>query len=360
LWQVIAMREVEVVDLVEGMILQYDVLGINDVVLLTRGTVLNNLMIEKLIRADVYYVYIKDDNIKNSVNERNDSIDRSTVVVKKLSLEYNKCLEGFQNVYDEVGLGKKLQTEAIEESIVGLISETIKSNNVLGRIRRIDASDDYTYKHSINVCILSTMIGKWLGYKGKKLRSLSMAALLHDIGKAKMPSEILNKKGKLTLEEYEIAKQHAVMGYKILKENNTISMDVCLGVLQHHERMDGSGYSMGVKGEKIHEFAKIIAVADIFDAMTSKRVHKDKESPFKVAEQIADGSFEILDPVVSNCFLYHISKYYVGNIVKLNTGEIGEIILVHQEVPTKPLIKVHDRFVDLMVEKNHQIIEVIT
>lgn len=354
------MREVEVVDLVEGMILQYDVLGINDIVLLTRGTVLNNLMIEKLIRSDIYYVYIKDNNSENFENERRIITDRPAVVVNKLSLEYNKCLESFENVYQEVGMGKKLQNEVIEQSISGLISETVKSNNVLGRLRRIDAADDYTYRHSINVCILSTMIGKWLGYRGKKLRSLSTAALLHDIGKAMMPSEILNKKGKLTPKEFEVAKQHAVMGYKILKENNAISNDVCLGVLQHHERMDGSGYSMGVKGEKIHEFAKIIAVADIFDAMTSKRVYKEKESPFKVAEQIADDSFQRLDPVVSNCFLYHISKYYAGNIVKLNSGEIGEIILIHQEVPTKPLIRVQDRFIDLMVEKNYQIVEVIT
>ena len=354
------MREVDVVNLQEGMTLEYDVLGNNDIVLLTRGTVLNNHMIEKLIISNIYYVAIKDINNQQDILLNESNTNKPTLSDHKLIQGYTTCVEKYINIFNEVALGKKLQVEGIGESVGELIHETLKYNNVLGRLREIETSDDYTYKHSINVCVLSTMIGKWMGYKGKKLRALSMAALLHDIGKAKIPSDILNKKGKLTLEEFDIAKKHAVIGYKILEENNNISTDICLGVLQHHERMDGSGYSMGVKGDKIHEYGRIIAVADIYDAMTSTRVYKEKESPFIVAELIADNSFKELDPRVSNCFLYHISKYYVGTIVKLNSGEVGEIMFVNKEVPTKPLVKVQDRFIDLMREKNYQIIEVIS
>lgn len=343
-------------NLVEGMILAQDIIGNYDLIFLTKGTSLTQEHIRRLRKMNITYIYIDEEKKDSSTSPLLSTIDPTD---KELNKEYDKNLATFKTIYQEIGLGQKIESEIIEKSVASLINEVIKNNNILGRLKRIDVMDDYTYTHSIDVCILSTMIGKWLNYSKADLHKLAMAALLHDIGKCKIPVEILNKPGPLTTEEFNIMKKHASLGYELLQQQNIIDFDICCGVLQHHERMDGSGYPLGLAEKKIHEFARIIAVADIFDAMTSKRIYKDKESPFKVAELIAQNRFGILDPYISNQFLWNISNFYAGNIVKLNSGEIGEVVLINKQIPTKPLIKVDNRFIDLLTNSEYEIIEVL-
>ncbi|QZY56357.1 HD-GYP domain-containing protein [Crassaminicella profunda] len=350
------MKVINVQDLKEGMILAQDIIGKSDLLFLTRGTKLIDEHIQRIQNMDIIYVYIgEQDEIKGQKSLSKFSIK----IDKKLNEQYNKSLVSFKTVYEEVSLGKKLESEIIQESVSPLIEEVMTDNNILARLRSMEIVDDYTYKHSINVCILSTMIGKWLNYSEDDLNKLAIAGMLHDIGKSRIPKEILNKPGKLSINECQIMKGHATLGYEMLQEQDEISFDICCGALQHHERMDGKGYPLGVKGEKIHEFARIIAVADIFDAMTSERVYKNKESPFKVAELIAQDRFGALDPYITNQFLWNISKFYVGNIVKLNTGDIGEIVLINKQMPTRPLVKIGNEFIDLNKHPQYEILEVM-
>ena len=203
------------------------------------------------------------------------------------------------------------------------------------------------------------LIGKWLKYSPDMIKELLQAGLMHDVGKSKVPIEIINKPGALTSEEYEEIKKHPIYGYRILENIPNIHKDICMGVLMHHEREDGSGYPVGAKSSKIHHFAKIIAVADIYDAMTSKRSYKEREAPFKVFELMERHSFGVLDLNVMNAFLSNIAAYYIGDFVRLSNGDIGEIIYINPRQVSKPLIRTEKGYIDMVEDPELHILELI-
>ncbi|RKD26071.1 HD-GYP domain, c-di-GMP phosphodiesterase class II (or its inactivated variant) [Caminicella sporogenes DSM 14501] len=342
------MKLVIVDELKEGMILGEDIVGKYSILYASKGTILNKNIIDGIKRLGIKYIYV----IKN----KDDDV---LLVDKKLDKEYRRTLDYFKNVYFNVKIGKKIVVDELQEVVQPLVNEVKNSINILNRLKQMEINDLYTYKHSINVCVISTMIGKWMNFSQNELNEIAIAGLFHDIGKSKIPNEILNKAGKLTKEEFEVMKSHTLEGYKILKNTDCISDDIAYGALQHHERIDGKGYPNGLKNDQIHIYAKIISIADIYDAMTSNRVYRNKTSPFKVAELIFNDSFGHLDPHIANLFLKGISQFYVGNIVKLNNGEVGEVILVNKNNPTRPLVKVKDKYIDLSKNYSFEITDVI-
>lgn len=319
-------------------------------ILLTSGTVLNrnNIFTLKSLGVKFIDVYIN-----------NDEEDFLIVNNEGFREKYNKYAEKTRSIFYNARFGKKLVICEIGDVVSEMIEEITKSNNILARLRQIEEDDDYTFQHSLDVCMLSTMIGKWLGYTPVELKQLSLAGLFHDIGKVKIPDNIIYKPGKLTEIEFDLVKKHTIFGYNLLNETLGISKNVAAGALQHHEREDGSGYPLGLSSKKIHEFAKIIAVCDIYDAMTTERVYRGKQSPFLVAEQIFQDSFGTLDPRIATVFINNISKFYVGNIVKLNSGDIGEIIYIHRQMPTRPIVKIEEKFIDLLTDRFYHIADVI-
>lgn len=341
------MKLLQVNELKDGMVLAEDIFGRFGALYSASGTILSKRAIEGLKKVNISYVYV--------VEEEKEIV----VVDNKLDIEYQRTVDNFKDIFFNVKVGKKLIVEEFDDSLESLVDEIIKSNNVLGRLRQIEMNDEYTYRHSINVSLIATMIGKWMGFSKNEIYDLAMAGLLHDIGKSRVPNEILNKPGRLTQEEYSIMKKHADHGYDILKSTSGINESVILGALEHHERVDGKGYPLGLYGNRIHMYGKIIAVADVYDAMTSKRVYKNKICPFKVAELIFKDSFGPLDPVIANTFLKNIFRFYVGNIVKLNDNQIGTVILVNKYNPTRPLVKTPTGFIDLSQNYQYEIIDVI-
>jgi len=350
------MRLLSVDQLEEGMIIGEDIIGNYGIMFLMKGTILTARYIQGIKRLGLDYVYV----LESQRDSGSESGEKNQVVIAsmKLNKAYNKALDRFKSVYQNVGMSNEIEIQKVQEAISPMLQEIISHQNILGRLRQIDIEDAYTYKHSVDVCMLSVMIGKWLNLTPEMLNHLAVSALLHDIGKSKIPLEILNKPGKLTAEEFELVKKHTIFGYEMIK-NSTEIPEIAYGILQHHERMDGTGYPYGLKGEDIHLFGRIIAVADIFDTMTSERVYKKKESPFKTAELLGDNRFGELDPYICSVFLDNISKFYVGNIVRLNTGEIGEVILVHKNIPTRPLIRIGEKFIDLSQQYEYEIMEII-
>ncbi len=350
------MRLLSVDQLEEGMIIGEDIIGNYGIMFLMKGTILTARYIQGIKRLGLDYVYV----LESQRDSGSESGEKNQVVIAsmKLNKAYNKALDRFKSVYQNVGMSNEIEIQKVQEAISPMLQEIISHQNILGRLRQIDIEDAYTYKHSVDVCMLSVMIGKWLNLTPEMLNHLAVSALLHDIGKSKIPLEILNKPGKLTAEEFELVKKHTIFGYEMIK-NSTEIPEIAYGILQHHERMDGTGYPYGLKGEDIHLFGRIIAVADIFDAMTSERVYKKKESPFKTAELLGDNRFGELDPYICSVFLDNISKFYVGNIVRLNTGEIGEVILVHKNIPARPLIRIGEKFIDLSQQYEYEIMEII-
>lgn len=343
------MMLVDVSNLKPGMVVNKDVENLKTGVILVKGgTVLNRRLILLIRNMGIRKIETLDEEIflEDHPEER-------------LIINYEILSDKTEKIFNDIKFGKKILISEISEEMDMLINELIKNNNVLGRLRELEERDDYTFNHSLNVCMLSTMIGKWLGYSKVELKQLSMSGLFHDIGKLKISDDIINKPGKLTEEEFEIIKKHPIYGYDYIKETIGISNNVALGVLQHHEREDGKGYPYGLKKDKIHEFAKIIAVCDIYDAMTSDRVYRKKQSPFIVAEHLGEECFKNLDPKITRVFLDNISKFYVGNIVRLSNGDIGEIVYIHPQASTKPIVKVKNRFIDFLNEQDIKIIDII-
>lgn len=337
-------------NLVPGMKLSKDVTKKNGIKLLSKGTILSSYIIEYLYEWKINSVHIEEDEIE-TINIRKEKQEKSSKAYSNTLNKVEECIEGLKG-------SNSLKLEYIRETITE-IEDFTEISSMLQTINNIKDKDKYMYQHSINVAIYSSFIGRWLGLDESTLKKLIYSALLHDIGKTRITKEILKKPGRLNDQEYKKIKEHPVYGYNIIKKNKYLSHSIALGVLQHHERENGSGYPLGVTGEKIHIFGKIIAVADIYDAMTSNRVYKARESALKVIEEMLSDSFHTLDPKIVRVFVNGLTDFYIGSTVILNNGDVGEIITINPSYPTKPLVKSNNNFIDLRKEKDIEIQDIL-
>jgi putative nucleotidyltransferase with HDIG domain len=231
-----------------------------------------------------------------------------------------------------------------------LFREYVKHSRFLLEIYELEGTDDYTYRHSINVGIVSGLIAKLTG--NSNVGNIALAGLLHDIGKLKIPPAILLKSGKLTKEEYEEIKNHTVYGFDLLKKM-TEDVPVLDGVLYHHERMDGSGYPMGKTGDQTPEVAQIIAVADVFDAISSNRTYQTKKSVYFAAQILESEMYrQKLNPTYVIPFLSYLSNSFVGHRAIFSDGKEGNVILCYHDEPLRPLVMIEGKCYDLRKERN--------
>ncbi len=278
-------------------------------------------------------------------------------IPKETHESYANCTTTVKPLLQQIASGQKIELEAfkaIKEDILSTFKDNFK---VVGCINMFKFADDYTYTHSINVALLSMLIGKWMKYGDNMIESLLLGGLLHDIGKMKIDPDILNKPDKLSDSEFEEIKNHPRYSYELLQSRHDISMDVKVGILMHHERIDGSGYPYAIYNENINTIAKVLAVADVYDAMMSERPYRKKHSPFEVMQLMQEGAFGKLDTKILLTFLTHIANYYVGVYVLLSTGDVGQVVAINPTCVYRPIIKVKDKYVDLFVEKTINIIE---
>ena len=279
-------------------------------------------------------------------------------ISKETKEEYNKCTEAAKILLNRIAYDNVVDFVAFKE-VKDELAERFNDNyKVIGCINLFKMADSYTYTHSINVALLSTLIGKWMKYGKNMQDSLMLAGLLHDIGKMKIDKNILNKPDKLTDQEFEEIKQHSVYSYELLQSNKDIPLDVKVGILMHHERMDGSGYPYGVCNENINDIAKVLAIADSYDAMISERPYQKKRSPFEVMQLMQTGIFGKLDPKILLTFLSNIATYYIGTYVTLSTGEVGEVVAINPLCIYRPIVRVQDRYIDMYTDDSIQIIDI--
>lgn len=272
---------------------------------------------------------------------------------------HKEMIEETKKAFEELRTNHELDLDNIKKHVEEAIPDMIRNNDVLMRLSQLQESDDYTYQHSLRVSILATMIGKWMGYDKKTLEELATAGLMFDIGKMKIP-EFIMKKPQLTEDEFEVVKKHAQLGYGILMKTKGISNNMKYSALQHHERLDGSGYPLRIKSGQIHEFAKIIMVCDIFDAMITDRPYRKKVSPFQAAEYISWQSGQTLDSKICYILINNLAEFYIGKRVKLSNGQSGRIVYVDVNFPTRPVITLDNgEICDMVKEKDVQIEELI-
>ncbi|MFD0716446.1 HD-GYP domain-containing protein [Paenibacillus sp. GCM10027626] len=200
--------------------------------------------------------------------------------------------------------------------------------------------DDYLFQHSLNVCVYATLLGIAAGYSRDELMTLGLGAMLHDIGKTQVSTTILKKQGKLSAEEYEEMKRHAERGFWLLKDEPNIPLVVAHCAYQHHERLDGSGYPRGIKGDEIHEYAKWIGIVDSYDAMTSTRVYKNPMLPHQAVESLYAGTGTMYEQRMLQFFRDKVAIYPLGLTVKLQTGESGVVVDLNPSCAHRPIVRV--------------------
>ena len=234
---------------------------------------------------------------------------------------------------------KKMDIDAAL-NVAGDITEELTVNgDVSVNLVNLRTSSDYTYKHSVNVAVLSVLTGIGIGLKKSMLKELAAAGLLHDIGKVNIPQAILEKPGPLTDEEYEVTKAHTELGYERLKGNTNISSKTKMGVFMHHENVNGSGYPMGLRGDQIYMFAKIIHIADVYDAITSERVYKKAQSPQEAVEFLMSNAGSMFQPEYVQAFLTYIPLYPKGRNVELSDGRIAVVVENRQQNTLYPVVR---------------------
>ncbi|WP_010283967.1 HD-GYP domain-containing protein [Bacillus timonensis] len=306
---------------------------------------------------------IQPDELDSIINQLDNAYDvghSSKPAVSLINGILEEAIDQVEDIFYFVKRHEKLPLIEIKKTIIPIIQTASEIPQFFHLFYQLQSADDYTYRHNIGVGVIATLLGKWLSLSEEDLTALTIAATLHDIGKTKIPTEILNKPGRLTQAEYDTVKKHTVYGYEILKNTEGIGHKISLVALQHHEREDGKGYPFGLTGSKISYFSKIVAVADVFHAMSSNRVYHDATPFYQVIRQMNEDMFGKLDPTILMPFLQQIMNALIGHQVLLTDGRIGIIKFINPYDLLNPLIEVSNTIIDLSVQKSIQIERVLS
>lgn len=359
------MRLVPVNSIKEGTFLAKTIYDTDGKLLLAKGYKLTQSLLRKVEESGIMSLYINDEYSDNEIEDIiKPELRRKAIGTVKDSFEnifkFNKHSQSAV-VNKKAEMDKKYeQIGNITQMADDIVDEIISQKNILINLVDIKSMDNYTYEHSINVTVLAIILGMELKYDKKKLTELAVGALLHDVGKVFIPKELLLKPGKLSDSEYETIKHHTTRGYEYIKSDETISFTSSSIALQHHERVDGTGYPQGIKEDKIYEYAKVVSIADVYDALTSDRPYRRAVSPNEAVEFIMGAAGRYFSYSMVNSFIKKIVPYPEGTIVRLSNGDIGVIEEINIDFPLRPRIKVIKRTgvgwepvsVDLMKEKN--------
>lgn len=274
-------------------------------------------------------------------------------IQKVLSFEkdYEKMITLLKNVFRNVAV---TEIPVLELRIqMEKLLQYSREYNILTFYPKSINKQDYWYHNAVLTGLTSYKIAHWLGLPVNEGMQVAFAGIFHDIGNAKIDLDILQKPSKLTASEVEEIRRHTMYGYELLKNVKGISEGVRLAALQHHEKVDGSGYPLRLKADQIHIYAKIVGVADIFHAMTLSKTYSQAQSPYLVLEQIDSEAFGKLDPKIVTTFISKVTQFHNGTMVRLSNGLIGEIIFSDRSYPTRPLVSVDGTIYNLI--ENHQL-----
>lgn len=329
------MRWVPISTCKEGMQLAKKIYNEEGMVLLGEGITLSTLYIERLRGMGISHVYVED--------PRTEGIVAPDLLSEKTRQEANKMIrtEFKQLMMDSSK--RKRTVPALGKSFLStldhIIDDVTGHEETMVLLGDLQTTDHYVFRHSLNVCVYSTLFGVHYGYSRDELKCLSMGALLHDIGKTQIDIDILNKPGRLADKEFEHMKTHAELGFRLLKDVPNIPLLAAHCALQHHERLNGTGYPRGIEGNEIHEYAKWIAIADSYDAMTTNRVYRKAMLPHEALEILYTGSNTLYEQHMLTLFRDRIAVYPLGMTVKLSTGEIGVVSRINAHNPQRPIVR---------------------
>ncbi len=259
--------------------------------------------------------------------------------VEKARALYDDSLNLARDFMTGVAQGGEVDYERAGAFVEEVIGSVTRNPDAMVSLTKLRSFDEYTYTHCVNVAVLATAFGDFMGLGERELRDLGTAALFHDLGKALVPQDILNKPGKLTDEEFEQMKQHPVRSFGVLrKRGEDVPPAVLRGIVEHHEKFNGKGYPRALGGENIHPFARLIAVADVYDALSSRRVYKPPMSPNKALTIIYGMRGQDFHPGHAERFIKFMGIFPVGSLVRLSSGEHGVVAGSNPSAPLRPTV----------------------
>ncbi|UCE90070.1 MAG: HD-GYP domain-containing protein [Pseudomonadota bacterium] len=258
--------------------------------------------------------------------------------LRKARPHYDATRTYIEEALEDVRLGQSVDTKAARRLVGQLADSILRNANALVWLTHLKERDQYTVTHCINVCILTLSFARCLGIGREEMQTAGLGALLHDLGKMRVPLEILNKPGKLTDEEFEIIKTHPVHGYNLLRDKEELTEEVLDIVHYHHERIGGRGYPKGFTGDQISQLTKLVSIVDVYDAVTSDRCYHDGITPHQALNNIykwAPGNF---DQELVESFIRCLGIYPIGSLVELNTGDIGVVVVATERNRLRPMV----------------------
>lgn len=277
---------------------------------------------------------------------------------RQFQLEYAKRMATCKEMFDRVQRGDGIEPNTLYGNLRHLMEPIQTSIQLFDMLHNIRQVDDSIYAHCLNVALISFSIGNWLKLPAPDIETLTVAGLMHDIGKTQIPDEILNKPGKYTDEEFALVKSHPRLGYEMLKDLN-VDYRIKKVALMHHERCDGTGYPAGITQEYIDDFALIVAIADVYDAMTAARAYREPLCAFQVIDSFEKDGLHKYKPKYILTFLKRIVNAYQSNRVMLSNGKSGNIVFINDKALAKPIVELSDgTFIDL--SKDHSVSIVAT
>lgn len=322
---------IAITDAREGMKVARDVFSKDGRVLLKAGSLLTESSIRYLKKQGVIAIEIED----RLLSGRKPVRPNSDPVWQEIISEAEHTV---RDIWNSVSQGRGIHISRIERIVDSIIQELLQREITYPKLVDIRALDDYTFTHSVNVCVLSLIMGIAKGYSEDELFELGIGSLLHDLGKIIIPPEILGKADTLSAEEMGIVRKHPAYGFSLLVQESEININSSLIAYQHHERYDGSGYPRGLKGDEIHEYAQIVAIVDVYDALTTDRIYRNRIQPYEAVEMLIAMSGRGFNPDYVKLFLKNVEIYPVGSIVELNNGSLGIITGVDKNMPVRPQI----------------------
>ncbi len=344
-------KKLDVKNIEVGMVIERPIYRDNGTLLIPVGTVVTLKVIDLLVQHSVREVYIKmEEKFDNSKDEV-----KKTESFKIFNTGIIDIADDLKNDFkDLISNEKAIDANMLVEKVDQLFELSGNSIQLLDMIYCMRDYDDLTYGHSVNVAIMCKIMGGWLNLNEEEEKVLVLCGLLHDVGKLSIPQDIIGKAGKLTDEERNIITGHPQKGYEVLKPQN-IDERIKDAAYQHHEKCDGSGYPRGLKSSQIEDFAKIVTIIDMYDAMTADRVYRKGMCPFKAIDIIIEEGYDKYDPKFLMLFLERISETYINKYVHLSNGQTGKIVMINKNDFVHPVVKVEDEYLDLSKDKTIKI-----
>lgn len=301
--------------------------------LVRRGTRIRAAMVASLVQRGVHAIWITDELFPDL--EVQEVVRQETVDVTR------RCLEDIFKTALQRSEPTQAQALRLAAAVRSLVDDIVQNEDVVANVSHLRAWDNYTFEHSVQVAILSVLVGKHLMMTEDQLVRLGTGAILHDIGKVMVPQDILQKPAALSDEEFDIVKQHPRLGWDLVHEGfQNIMPTSSIVVLQHHERLDGSGYPSHLKGDEIYVFSRVVAVADVFDAVRAERNYRPLYAPRRVLQIMREEAGPKLDASVMQALLAHVAIIPIGEIVRLTNGLLGAVTGINASEPLQPVVTV--------------------